>query len=187
MKHWMQACNFHSAWIKYYLLTYLLTYFMMCRCVRDCGVWEFKSHIPGAVSGLAQDQLQWQGTPVPFSQQADCCGLRIPHTNELASPKDSLSRNIITVFHTERISVSRFSSRDVNNEPVLMKESSWKRRRKLCTPSRVSLLQPGTTFLAKNILPNLVWIVVVILVKSSLWNVNWLGRTRGPTDNISYR
>ena len=32
-----------------------------------------QDHTRGAVSGLFQDQFQWQGSPVPFSQQAGCC------------------------------------------------------------------------------------------------------------------
>ena len=34
-----------------------------------CGC---KFHTPAAVSVLAHDQLQWQGAPVPFSQEAEC-------------------------------------------------------------------------------------------------------------------
>ena len=39
------------------------------------GMLARKPHNPSAVSSLAQDQLQWQGAPVHFSQQAYCCSL----------------------------------------------------------------------------------------------------------------
>ena len=45
------------------------------RCERVCGLCEYKRHTPYAVPGVAQDQLQWQGSAVPFNQQADWCSL----------------------------------------------------------------------------------------------------------------
>ena len=92
------------------------------------GVW-INPHIPGAVSGLAQDQLQWQGAPNTFSQLSDSCSLAIAPptakwrvslngTNDL--PKImNIASGLFNKIATQDFLKKYFSGRDRPSDPAL--------------------------------------------------------------------
>ena len=101
----------------------------------ECRVWVCKPHTPGPGSGLVQDQFQWQGAPVPFSQQADCCNLwELPHCEDIGLGQRSIVRKVwITGLHladdplifadtTEVLSVA-FESLSEETEPLGLRVS----------------------------------------------------------------